>query len=113
MSKLTNFVKEVTARLKGDENGVIAAKNERKATSAINGQLAALRAKQVDDENAVEEAKDKLADAKYPTTLITDNKSYLQTIKYAQEAFDNATDTLKQTNDSIAYFEALLKEFEA
>lgn len=112
MSKITNFVKEVTARLKGDENGVIAAKNERKATSALNGQLAALKAKQVDDENAVEEAKDKLAEAKYPTTLIQDNKQYLTNIKYAQEAFDYATETLKQTNDSISYFEALLKEFE-
>lgn len=113
MNKLSNFAKEVMSRLKGDENGVIAAKNERKATSAINGQLAALKAKQVDDENAVEEAKETLSNAKYPTTLITDNKNYLQNIKYAQEAFDNATETLKQTNDSIAYFEALLKEFEA
>ena len=58
--KVTNFIKEVTARLKGDEAGVIAAKVERKALSAINGQLAALKAKLVDDETAVEDAEEAL-----------------------------------------------------
>jgi hypothetical protein len=37
MTKVSNFIKEVTARLKGDEAGVVAAKVERKALSAING----------------------------------------------------------------------------
>lgn len=112
MSKITNFCKEVKARLTGDEAGVLAAKNERKAVSAINGQIASLKAKQVDDENAVEEAKESLKEAKYPTVLISNNQTYLQNIKNNQEKLNQVEESLQQTNENIAYYEALLKEFE-
>ena len=83
--KVTNFIKEVTARLKGDEAGVIAAKVERKALSAINGQLAALKAKLVDDETAVEDAEEALNNAIFPTSVFTDNAMYVRNIQSRQE----------------------------
>lgn len=109
MSKVTNFIKEVTARLKGDENGVIAAKVERKALSAINGQLAALRAKLVDDETSVEDAEEALNNAIFPTSVFTDNGIYVRTIQARQEYLDLAKTTLDSTKETIAYFENLIE----
>jgi hypothetical protein len=108
MSKVSNFIKEVTARLKGDEAGVVAAKVERKALSAINGQLAALKAKLVDDETAVEDAQEAFNVAVFPTAVFTDNRSYVSGIQRAQEVLDAKEAELESTRESIAYFESLL-----
>jgi hypothetical protein len=110
MSKVSNFIKEVTARLKGDEAGVVAAKVERKALSAFNGQLAALRAKLVDDETALEDAEEAFSAALFPTSVFTDNQGYIANIKNKQEALDAAMETLENTKESIAYFESLLEK---
>ena len=107
--KVTNFIKEVTARLKGDENGVIAAKVERKALSAINGQLAALKAKLVDDETAVEDAQEALDNAIFPTHVFTDNAAYVRNIQARQEQLDSAKSNLESTKETIAYFENLVE----
>lgn len=110
MSTVSNFIKEVTARLKGDEAGVIAAKVERKALSAINGQLAALKAKLVDDETAVEDAQEALNNAIFPTSVFTDNRGYVTSIQSAQERLESAEVDLESTKESIAFFEDLLKK---
>ena len=110
MSKVSNFIKEVTARLKGDEAGVVAAKVERKAYSAINGQLASLKAKLVDDETRVEDAEENLKAAFFPTSVFTDNQAYIQGIKRAQEVLDEALTELESTKDTIAYFEEKMAE---
>ena len=109
MSNVSNFIKEVTARLKGDEAGVIAAKVERKALSAINGQLAALKAKQVDDETAVEDAQEALNNAIFPTAVFSDNRWYVTSIQNAQDRLESAQADLVATMESIAFFEGLLK----
>ena len=108
MSKVSNFIKEVTARLKGDEAGVIAAKVERKAISAINGQLASLKAKLVDDETAVEDAEEALNNAIFPTNVFIDNSHYVKTILARQEMLDSAVTSLESTKETIAYLENLL-----
>ncbi len=113
MSAFKFFIKEVTARLKGDEAEVVAAKNARKAESAINGQLAALKAKLVDDESNVEDKQEALSNAKFPTTLITNNSYYVENVKRAYDALEEANDTLADTQNSILYFEQLLAEFDA
>lgn len=110
MSKVSNFMKEVTARLKGDEAGVVAAKVERKALSAINGQLASLRAKLVDDETNVEDAEENLKVAIFPTSVFTDNQAYIRNIKAAQENLDAAVAEMESTKETIAYFEKKVEE---
>ena len=107
--KVTNFIKEVTARLKGDEAGVVAAKVERKALSAINGQLAALKAKLVDDETAVEDAEEALNNAIFPTSVFTDNSMYVRNIQARQEYLDTAKANLDSTKETIAYLENLVE----
>ena len=111
VTKVTNFIKQVTAQLTGDQNTVIATKNARKADSALNGQLAALNSKLVDLESLVEDAEEALYLAKYPKTLITDNQSFLNNIKKASEAFETAKDNVANVEESIAFFTALQNEY--
>lgn len=111
VKKGLSFVKQVVARLKGDDAEVTAQKIARKAISAVEGQLAALNAKQVDLEGTVEDGIEALNNAKYPTTMITDNQSYIRQIQNAQRDLDQAQDELKDVEDSIKYFQDLLKGF--
>lgn len=111
MNIMTNYMKEILARLKSDDAAVIAAKNERKSNSALKGQIAALEAKKVDDESAVEDAEEALKVAKFPTSVITDNSSYIRNIKQAEENLASKKETLTSTTESIAYFNAILEEF--
>ena len=108
--EMSLFFKEVTARLQGDDQAVKAAKIERKALSSINSQLAALKAKLVDDETLVEDAEEKLNQAFFPTEVFSDNSSYILGIQKAQEALDSAISEKQLTVDTIAYFEAKLTE---
>lgn len=102
------FLKEVLARLTGDTNEVKASQIARKAISAMEGQIAALKGKRVDDENNVENKEEALKNAIYPTTLFNDNQQYTSGIVAAQNALDVAKSTLAETEDSIQYFEELL-----
>ena|SRR3990167_5529290 len=111
MSTISSYLKEITARLKSDDAGVIAALNERKSLSATKGSIAALEANIVDQEELVKDAEEALKDAKYPTTKITDNGSYLMKIQITQESLDNAKEELDNTNKSLVYWNALVKEF--
>lgn len=108
--KVKNFVKQLTARLKQDQDAVVVLKNQRKADSAINSQLAALESKVVDLEEVVENRVEALNDAKYPTTLITDNKRYVDNIVRAKEALDNAQADLESAKESIVFFKKLQLE---
>lgn len=108
--KVANFAKQVLAQLKGDENTEIALRNARKADSAYSSQLAALKAKLVDDEVNVEEAQEAYHKAKYPKTVINDNKAFVQNVKTYYERLERAQETLSETKESIKFFESLLKE---
>lgn len=105
------FIKEVVSRLKGDDSEALASKIARKALSAVEGQLAALKAKQVDLENSLEDAQEALNNAKYPTEIFTSNQNYIENIKRAQERYDAAFDELESCKDSINYFNDLLNSF--
>lgn len=113
MSKTTSFVKEVLARIKGDNVAVIAEKNYRKATAGINGQIASLNGRLVEEEEKVDEASENLANAKYPTDVITDVTAYVKKIRDKQEAYDKAVDNLATVKDSLDYYKTLLAGFES
>lgn len=108
--KVNSFMKQVVARLKGDDNEVVAQKVARKAMSAMEGQIAALKAQVVDDEQRVEDAQEALDNAIYPTAVFSDNRAYCQRIADAQARLESAQETLKATQDSIDFFTALLKD---
>jgi hypothetical protein len=110
ITKQILFVKEVLARLTGDNNEAVAAKIARKSISALQGQVSALTSKQVDDENALEDAQETLNNTIFPIALFTDNKAYAQSILNAQARVDAAQDNLDATNASLKYFNVLLKK---
>lgn len=105
------FIQQVVAKLKGDNNEELATKIARKALTAVDAQLAALRAKEVDLEGSLEDANEALNDAKFPTTMITDNSAYIRNIQKAQENRDAAQDNLDDIKNSIKFFETLMKEY--
>lgn len=105
------FIKEVTARLKGDDNEALAAKISRKAVSAFEGQLASLNSKKVDLENTLEEALEHLHDSIYPTKVFSSNEQYIQNILSAQKAVDQAQENLDATERAIEYFTTKLSKF--
>lgn len=105
------FIKEVVARLKGDGAEAIAAKVGRKALSAFEGQIAALKSKKVDLENAVEEAEDRLKEATFPTSVFSSNQNYIDDILRAQGAVDQAKENLATTQKALEYFETKVETF--
>ena len=105
------FIREVVARLTGDGAEAKAAKISRKALSAVEGQLASLKAKVVDQENSLEDAQEALKTAKYPTEFPSSNQSYVDAILRAQRTVDENQANLDSTNKAIEYFEGLLKSF--
>ena len=111
MKKGETLVKEITARLKGDNDGALAAKIARKAISAVDSQIAALRAREVDLEGSLEDAKEAYKIARAPLEMITDNQSYIREIKKAKETEERAAEELQDVIDSIKYFEELLASF--
>lgn len=113
MKAMKSYVKETLARLSGDNNAVVAQKNYRKATSILNGQIAALKAKQVDAEGVVEDAEENLKGAKFPSSLITNSGSYMSGLNASKERFAEAKQALEDVKTSIKEAETTLAEFEA
>lgn len=105
------FIKEVVARLKGDGAEVTAAKVSRKALSAFEGQIAALKSKKVDQENAVEEAQEALDNATFPTSVFSNNQAYIDNILSAQGRLDQAKENLESTEKALQYFTEKLGGF--
>lgn len=103
-------MKEILARITGDDNEALAAKIARKAISALEGQVAALNAKLVDDENLVEDRQEALEKAIYPSEMITDNRAYCSNIARCQESLDHAKKQVETTKESTAYFLDLLSK---
>jgi ubiquinone biosynthesis protein UbiJ len=106
-----SFAEEVLARLTGDDNAAVAAKNERKARSAFNQQISAKEAQIVDAEVAVEEAQEALNDALYPTTLINSTEEYISNIAEAQDVLTTAKDELETLRAQLKFFQDTLATF--
>lgn len=113
MSMIKSYVKQVLANITGDKDAVIAEQNYRLATSAVKGQLAALRGAEVKVEVNVERAKKALDLAKYPARVIEDTEDYLANVYAKQQEFEEAESDLEDVREAIANNEALLKEFES
>lgn len=109
--KATSFVKEVLARLVGDDNEALAQKIARKSMSALQGQIATLNARLVDNEADLEDAVELFNDAQYPTEYIRENSMYCSNIAVAQKRVWDAENVVQDTKDSIVTFKGILKDF--
>jgi predicted nucleic acid-binding Zn-ribbon protein len=107
MSTLSSYVNEVIALMKGDADEAIAARNERKANSAMTSQISGIDSKIVDAEEKVSDAEEALRVAIYPTSRIEDASRFLERIISAQENLDSAQDNLKELKEQLAYWKNL------
>lgn len=105
------LVKQILAKLKGDDKEALAAKIARKAVSAVDAQLAALNSKKVDTELEIEEAEEQLESSIAPEVMINDNQRYINNIKTSQEVLDKKKEQLEDINTSIKYFTELQSKF--
>jgi hypothetical protein len=107
-----SFAEEVIARLTGDNDAAVAAKNERKARSAFNQQISAKEAAIVDAEVNVEEKNEAYLNALYPTDLIDSTSDYIQTVVDAKDELTAAEDELKALQDQLSFFKTTLASFD-
>ena len=103
-TKTSLFTKEILARLTGDSDSALANKIARKALSAIKSQIASLEASVVDAEVSVEEAKEKLDAAMYPTEMFTSTQSYITDIVRAKNNLNEREEALSELQESLEFF---------
>ena len=105
------FIETVMAKLTGNKDQAIASRNARLAISATKGQISGLEGALVKAEIDVENKKEELANAKYPTVNINDAEAYIQNIANKQNSLDDAEQKLEDVKESIVYFEKQFDEF--
>jgi hypothetical protein len=105
------FVKEVIARIKGDDAEAKASKIARRAISAIDVQVATLKGRIVEAEVDVENKEEVFKTALYPTEVFTNNQIYCNNIASANQQLEEAKETLENLKNSIKFFEDVLAKF--
>lgn len=109
-SGLSKFVAATIAFITGDTDTAIALKNERLGKAAIKGQISALEGSLVSAEMNLENKKESLEKAIYPTVLIKDQQSYYNAIVIAQRELQDAEEELEMVKSSIEFANTLLLE---
>lgn len=110
--KPSKFEKETLKRLEKDQSAEIASRNFRKAMSGVKSQITALEGKISDDEIAIEDAEVALESWKYPTTAISDAKSYSNGLAVRKSELENLKKELEKTKASLEFFKSVKAEFE-
>lgn len=109
---VSKFVSLVLAQLQGDTDTVIAIKNEKKAKSAINGQINALEREVADQKDVIEELQGKFNAVFAPTSLITaSSQTYVNALAAAQNNLTAAQEKLEGLEKDLKFFSGLLREF--
>lgn len=109
VKELGSYGKEFLARLTGDKDAALAAKNERKGRSAIELQIASLKAKEVNDEAALENAEEAFEKAIYPAYEIENGNSYSEGIVVCDTKLKEAKQSLEETQESIKFWQNILQ----
>ena len=109
---MKNFFRITKARMTGDENDVIIAKNYKKATNALNSSINSKQGDLDDAKERVEDAVEKLSNITHPITLIQDRDDYISAMLYAknyleecQEEVETISTTLKFLKEQRAQFD--------
>jgi hypothetical protein len=100
--KVSLFVQETIARIKGDDNEVIALYNERRCKSTLDAQIGVEEAEIVRLEDSVTTAEEALKDAIYPKYKLEDTSSYIANIRAARKKVEKAKSDLKERQDIVS-----------
>lgn len=113
-TKVTSFVNQFLALVKGDSATVQAEKVFRQAQSALNVQINSLKGDTINFEDAITEAQEELAKAKVNNGLaITDRGSYVQVLLNKKNKLTTAEENLEFHKAKLSFLEETLKSLEA
>jgi hypothetical protein len=113
-TKVTSFVNQFLALVKGDSATVQAEKVFRQAQSALNVQINSLKGDTINFEDAITEAQEELAKAKVNNGLaITDRGSYVQVLLNKKNKLTTAEENLEFHKAKLNFLEETLKSLEA
>ena len=113
-TKVTSFVNQFLALVKGDSATVQAEKVFRQAQSALNVQINSLKGDTINFEDAITEAQEELAKAKVNNGLaITDRASYVQVLLNKKNKLTTAEENLEGHKAKLSFLEETLKSLEA
>lgn len=109
---MINYIKLGLAVIKGDKDQANLIRNERLSKSAINGQLAALEGKKINQEMQIEKCTEDVKNAVLnikgeSVSLISSSEEWIANVKRAKNALVQAEEELEQIEESIAEWEAL------
>ena len=110
MSNTSQFVKLILAQLTGDQDTVLAVKNEKLATSALNTQIALREGELVEAETALEEAKERMTQVTFPVTLV-DRSSYVQLLLNTKNKVQEKEDAMELIEETLKFLKSTLKSF--
>jgi len=109
MNKVKSFVKEFTARVKGDDVTAQAEKALRQADSALNIQISVMTGDTVKFEDAVETAKEELAMARVNSgEPISNRDTYVKILIAAKNELSDAEENLEAHIKTLAFLKETL-----
>ena len=109
MENLSNFVRLAIAKISGHDAEATALKIERKAIAALASQIAVQEALVIDYEQAVEDAEEKLDEARINSgNLIEDRDWYVQSIVDAHEFLEDSKKQLADLKEIIKFLKSEL-----
>lgn len=109
VKKLELFVKEVVSKIKGDDAEALGYKVARKAMAAMEANIAKLNSSKVDAEIKLTEKEEALHNAIYPSKMFESVSTYCSNIASCQEDVNNAKNALQEIEESITYWEEMIK----
>lgn len=113
MSTVKSFVKQFVKAVQGDDNGVLAEKAFRQASSALKSQISSLEGDTINLEDRVTDAKEAQATSRINGGKpITDRNSYVSNLIYSKNNVVDAEKALKTHVEKISFLKSELSALE-
>jgi len=107
--KANAFIKEVLARITGDNAEATANKIARKALCAVESQISGLKSQINDQEDVVADKAEALENAIYPKEAFENGKSYVAAVSAAYTAHEDAKECLEDLNTQLKFWVTTLE----
>jgi hypothetical protein len=108
--KMNLFYNKVINSLRGDQKEQTAARNAEFAQAALQTKKQQFNMDKLNAQQALNQAKIKLENAKYPTSNITDVSTYWNNISACQSAVEIAQEEVNTAQANMDYVDSLITE---
>lgn len=110
--QLKNFYRITKARMTGDENDVIIAKNYKKATRALESAISSKQGDLDDAEDTLENLIERLVEVTHPTREIKDRDAYINSMVEANNAIILQRKVVKTMSETVTFLKSQRLGFE-